>query len=479
MHATAAELGRRLRAREIGCVELAQWYLDRIAGERLGAFLAVDGRMALEDAKAAQARIDSGSAGPLTGVPFAVKDNILTKGLATTCGSRILEGYVPPYEAETVARCRAAGMVLLGKTNLDEFGMGTTNENSAFGVCRNPWDVSRSPGGSSGGSAAAVSAGLAAVALGTDTGGSVRQPAAMCGLVGFKPSYGRASRYGVAAYGSSLDQVGVLAQTTEDAALAAEAFTGHDPQDATSWEAGPVRAVLGSVGLEGVRLAWPRQLRGAGFDPGVLGAAEQAVAALCRAGAVCEEVDVPTLDASVATYYVIAPAEASSNLARYDGVRMGVREDAATPLESMARTRGRRLGHEVQLRIMVGTYALSSGYYDQFYAGAMRARAAATHALDRLLREFDAVVSPTSPVPATPLTDDGIDQLEAKLLDLCTIPANLGGYPSLSLPCGLADGLPVGLAMTAARGEDEALLAAAHAAESCLGLGPMRPPGRP
>lgn len=479
MHATAAELGRRLRSREVGCVELARWYLNRVENDRLGAFLAVDRAKSLADAEAAQAQIDSGEGGPLTGIPLAVKDNILTQGLATTCGSRILEGYVPPYEAETVLRCRAAGMVVLGKTNLDEFGMGTTTENSAYGVCRNPWDTSRSPGGSSGGSAAAVSGSLAPVALGTDTGGSVRQPAAMCGLVGFKPTYGRASRYGVAAYGSSLDQVGVLAQTVEDAAMVAAAFTGHDPKDSTSWEHAPVLAPLGAAGLEGVRLAWPRQLRGEGFHAGVQAAVEQAVEALCRAGAVCEEVDVPSLAASVATYYVIAPAEASSNLARYEGVRFGSREEAGSPLEAIARTRGRRLGHEVQLRIMVGTYALSSGYYDQFYASAMRARAATTHALDRLLGQFDAIVSPTSPVPATPLTDDGIDQLEAKLLDLCTIPANLGGYASLSLPCGLADGLPVGLSMTSARGSDEKLLAVAHAAEACLGLAPMRPPYGP
>lgn len=479
MHATAAELALRLRSGEIGCEELARWYLDRVAGDRLGAFLAYSPALALEQARKAQEAVDSGAAGPLTGLPYAAKDNLMAQGLPATCGSKILEGYVPPYDAHVVERCATQGLVLIGKTNLDEFGMGTTNENSAYGPCRNPWDVSRSPGGSSGGSAAAVAAGLAPLALGTDTGGSVRQPASMCGLVGFKPTYGRASRYGVAAYASSLDQVGAIAQTVEDAALFAQAFTGHDPRDSTSLALGPVLPPQGPSTLLGVRLAWPVQLAGQGFEDGVLECVRGALGRVAAAGADCDEADLPGLAASVATYYVIAPAEASSNLARYDGVRYGRREEAEGPLASVARSRGRGLGHEVKLRVMAGTYALSAGYYDAYYARAMQARSAMVRQIDQQFERCDFLVSPTSPVVATPLREGGLDQMEAKLLDLCTIPANLGGYPAVSLPCGTSEGLPVGLSLMGPRGSDERLLAAAWAVEQELGLAPMRPPGTP
>lgn len=481
--ATACELAKSLRAREIGCVELVRETLRQAEADDRGlnAFLALDPEKALRDAEDAQRRLDDGTAGPLTGVPLAVKDNIAASGTPTTAGSKLLEGYVPPYDATVVRKCREAGTVIVGKTNLDEFGMGTSNENSAFGPVRNPWDPELTPGGSSGGSAAAVAGGIVPLALGSDTGGSIRFPAALCGIVGFKPSYGRVSRYGLVAFASSLDQIGPMARCVEDAAMLASVVSGHDPFDSRSREHGPIElSGLKSRSLQGLRLAWPKQLAGAQIQPRVRETFERALERLTAAGCRCEEVDLPMLRHGVSAYYVIAPAEASSNLARFDGVRFGRRAEAEDHVSTVARTRGACLGHEVKLRIIIGTYALSAGYYDAYFGHAQTVRHRMTHEMDEAFSRFDLVVSPTSPVVAFRLGSEEMDHLTMKQLDVCTVPANLGGYPSLSLPCGLADGLPVGLCLTAARGRDEDLLACAWAMERELGPAvPPTPGGKP
>jgi aspartyl-tRNA(Asn)/glutamyl-tRNA(Gln) amidotransferase subunit A len=447
-------------------VEVADYFLERIErlDPALGAFLETHPERTRAQAVAAQRMIDEGGSGPLTGVPFAIKDNLCTRGVPTTCASRLLEGYVPPYDATVVERANQAGLVSLGKTNLDEFAMGASNETSAFYPARNPWDPSRTPGGSSGGSAAAVSAGLAPLALGSDTGGSVRMPAALCGVVGFKPTYGRVSRYGLVAYGSSLDQVGPLARDVAGAAALVRAISGHDPLDPTTLPIGPIEP-CSVTDLRGLRLALPRQTI-AGAEPGVRAAIERAVAILAAEGASIEEVDMPLLALGVSTYYVIAPAEASSNLARFEGVRYGQRCAGSDHVDLAAATRGQFLGHEVKARIMIGTYALSAGYYEAYYVRAQEVRAMTTEAFDTIFERFDAAIGPTSPVVAFPL--GSADSLALKELDVCTIPANLGGFPALSLPCGLSEGLPVGLQLMSSRGSDERLLAIGAACEEAL-----------
>lgn len=468
---SAAGIAEQMRRREIGAREVLAHYLDRI--ERLdpeiGAFLAVDRDRAMAAAEAAQSLIDRGEGGPLAGVPVAVKDNISTAGLRTTCASRILENYVPPFDATVVERLRAGGCVVLGKTNLDEFAMGTSTENSAFQKTRNPWDMACSPGGSSGGSAAAVAGGLAPLALGSDTGGSIRQPAALCGVVGFKPTYGRASRYGLVAFGSSLDQIGPFARSVRDAALLAEAITGHDPRDSTSLDAPPVRAdALEGRSLRGARIALPRELFGEAIQPGVRRVVDDAIARLAQEGAVLEEVSTPAVAVGVTTYYIIAPAEASSNLARFDGVRYGPRREGGGHVDVVAKTRGELFGHEVKARIMIGTYALSAGYYDAYYVRAQQVRAEMAREFDAVFANFDAVMSPTSPTVAFGLGELSGDPLALKMLDLCTIPANMGGYPAISINGGFAEGLPVGIQLMGPAMGDEALLALALAVERAL-----------
>ncbi|MGE3126881.1 MAG: Asp-tRNA(Asn)/Glu-tRNA(Gln) amidotransferase subunit GatA [Fimbriimonadaceae bacterium] len=475
--ATASELAGRLRSREIGCVELAEATLQRIEADPqgLGAFLSTTRESALQAAEAAQDRIDAGTAGPLTGIPLAVKDNISVAETVTTAGSRLLEGYRATFDATAIERCRDAGMVVVGKTNMDEFGMGSSNENCAFGPARNPWNPALTPGGSSGGSAAAVAGGLAPLALGSDTGGSIRFPAALCGIVGFKPSYGRVSRRGLVAFASSLDQIGPMALNVEDAAMLAHALSGPDPLESRMREDGPISPEsLHGRSLQGLRLAWPRQLAGPEIQPEVRESFEAALMRLEHAGCRCEEVDLPMIGRGVSAYYVIAPAEASSNLARFDGIRYGAQVEGTDHIATVAKTRGAMLGHEVKLRIIIGTYALSAGYHEEFFDKAQTVRHRMTWEMDAMLARYDFLVSPTSPVVAFPLGSEEMDQLTLKQLDLCTIPANLGGYPSLSLPCGLANGLPVGLGLTAARGCDESLLAAAWAMEQVLG--PVGPP---
>lgn len=468
---TAVQLRRELSRRTLSAPEVARAFLDRIErlDSDLNSFLTVDPDAVMRQAGDAQTALDEGHAGPLTGIPVALKDNLSTEGLRTTCGSRMLEGYVPPFDATVVERLKGAGAVILGKTNLDEFAMGASTENSAFGPTRNPWDRGRSPGGSSGGSAAAVAARLAPLALGSDTGGSVRQPASLCGVVGFKPTYGRCSRYGLIAFASSLDQVGALARTVEDAALLAEATTGHDPKDGTSLSLGPIRSAgLDEGTLLGKRFALPKEMRGDAVDAGVEAVFDAAIEAIRAEGAEVQEVSLPSVRYGVTTYYIIAPAEASSNLARYDGVRFGIRAEATGHVEMVQGTRGQGFGHEVKARIMVGTYVLSAGYYDAYYARAQQVRARMRSEFKSCFQEFDFVLSPTSPIPAFPLGELSRDPMALKLLDSCTIPANMGGFPSASVNGGFAMGLPVGLQLVGAPEDDEHLLQTARSMERAL-----------
>ncbi len=475
---TASEIARLVASREASCVEVAEAFLQRIhiLDSKIGSFLKVEPDKVLESAKLAQSMLDRGEGKALTGVPIAVKDNMSTEGIETTCASKILEGYIPPFDATVVTRLKESGMTLIGKTNLDEFAMGTSTENSAFQVTRNPWDLGRSPGGSSGGSAAAVAAELAPLALGSDTGGSIRQPAGLCGVVGFKPSYGRCSRYGLIAFGSSLDQIGPFAKTVEDTALLTEAITGKDPLDGTSLDLGPISAQnLKSGSLKGLRVALPKELFGSATHPEVLEQIQNAINVLQKEGVEFQEVSIPSIELGVTTYYIIAPAEASSNLARFDGIRYGVRKDGQGHIGMVEKTRSEGFGHEVKTRIMIGTYALSAGYYDAFYLKAQQVRAMMQQEFQKVYESFDVVLSPTSPIPAFKLGELKKDPLALKLLDFCTIPANLGGMPGISLNCGFAEGLPVGLQLMGAPLDDEKLLQIAYCVEQALPSGTIKP----
>ncbi len=451
---TIAEAARGLRERRFSSRELVDAVLERAAQTEaeLHAYLTLDHEGARRAADQADEELASGTdRGPLHGIPIALKDNLCTTGVETTCASQILAGYHPPYDATAVRRLREAGAVPLGKTNLDEFAMGSSTENSAYGPTRNPWDPDRVPGGSSGGSAAAVAAGSALGALGSDTGGSIRQPASLCGLVGMKPTYGLVSRYGLVAFASSLDQIGPLARTVEDAIAILEAIAGHDPADATSWvgEVPDFRAELGR-GVEGLRIGTVTELSGDGYEPAVSDAVASMVAALEARGARVEEVSLPTFDVALSAYYLIAPAEASANLARFDGVRYGLRVPGATTEEMMARTRAEGFGPEVIRRILLGTYALSAGYYDAFYGQAHRVRTLIARDFARAYERVDVLVSPTSPTVAFPIGERTEDPLAMYLSDICTIPSNLAGHPAISIPIGLDDaGLPIGFQVMA------------------------------
>jgi aspartyl-tRNA(Asn)/glutamyl-tRNA(Gln) amidotransferase subunit A len=456
--ATAAELGRLVAAGEVCAAEVTRAHLDRIAelDPGLHAFLHVDESGALAAAEAVdRGRREGRAGGPLAGVPLALKDVLVQRGVPTTAGSRILAGWRPPYDATVVARLRAAGVVILGKTNMDEFAMGSSTENSGFGPSRNPWDPARVPGGSSGGSAAAVAARLAPLGLGTDTGGSIRQPAAVCGIVGGKPTYGAVSRYGLIAFSSSLDQVGPLARTVLDAALLFEAIAGHDPADATSIDAPvpPVVAAARDGEVAGLRVGVVRELTGAGYQPDVLAAFDDAVALLGSLGADVREVSCPHFGYALPAYYLIAPSEASSNLARFDGMRYGVRagDESGSAAAVMAATRDAGFGAEVKRRIILGTYALSSGYYDAYYGQAQKVRTLIARDFAAAFEQTDVLVSPTTPTTAFPLGERVDDPLAMYAADLATIPANLAGNAALSVPIGRAagDGLPVGLQVMA------------------------------
>ena len=464
---TAAEIGRGIHAGEFSSEEVTRHFLQRIeqGNPRLNAFVTVTAERALADARRADAAIADGRGGPLTGVPIAHKDIFCTDGILTTCGSRMLSGFVSPYDATVVERLDAAGTVLLGKTNMDEFAMGSSNETSYFGPVRNPWDEERVPGGSSGGSAAAVAARLAPVATGTDTGGSIRQPAALTGLTGVKPTYGRVSRYGMIAFASSLDQGGVLAQSAEDAALVLEAMSGFDPRDSTSVDA-PVPGYAAQLDrpVKGLRIGIIREFFGEGLDPATGDAVQSALDAYRRLGAELVEVSLPALPLSVPTYYVVAPAECSSNLSRFDGVRYGYRcENPRDLLDLYTRSRGEGFGPEVKRRIMTGTYVLSAGYYDAYYLKAQKVRSLINGDFKRAFADVDVLMGPTAPTPAFRIGDKMDDPITMYLNDIYTIGANLAGLPALSAPCGLVEGLPVGLQIIGPHFAEARVLAAAHA----------------
>jgi len=464
---TAAELARGIRERQFSSEEVTRHFLRRIdAGKaRLNAFVTVTAERALADARRADEAVAAGSAGPLTGVPLAHKDIFCTRGVLTTCSSRMLSNFVAPYDATVVERLAAAGMVLLGKTNMDAFAMGSSNETSFYGPVRNPWDETRVPGGSSGGSAAAVAARLAPVATGTDTGGSIRQPAALTGLTGIKPTYGRVSRYGMIAFASSLDQGGVLARTAEDAALVLEAMSGFDPRDSTSIDA-PVPAYSRELAtpVDGLRVGIIREFLEDGLEAGTRAAVEAALGAFRAMGAQLVEVSLPALPLSVPTYYVVAPAECSSNLSRYDGVRFGHRcDDPKDLLDLYTRSRREGFGAEVKRRIMTGTYVLSAGYYDAYYLKAQKVRSLINADFRRAFDEVDVLMGPTTPTPAFGLGEKVDDPVTMYLNDIYTIGANLAGLPAVSVPCGLVDGLPVGLQIIGPHFAESRLLSAAHA----------------
>ncbi|TDQ53626.1 Asp-tRNA(Asn)/Glu-tRNA(Gln) amidotransferase subunit GatA [Actinorugispora endophytica] len=475
---TAAELGAAIASGETSAVEAAQAYLDRIdaVDGEVNAFLHVATEGALEQARAVDARRAAGEdLGPLAGVPVAHKDVFSTKDMPTTAASRILEGWQPPYDATVTARLRDAGLVILGKTNMDEFAMGSSTENSAYGPTRNPWDLDRVPGGSSGGSSAAVAAFEAPLATGTDTGGSIRQPAAVCGLVGAKPTYGGSSRYGLIAFASSLDTPGPFARNVLDAALLHEAFSGHDPRDSTSVDAPVPRVVEAAkrADIAGMRVGIVRELSGEGYQAGVLERFHEAVELLESLGAKVVEVSCPSFATALPAYYLIAPSECSSNLARFDAMRYGLRvgDDGTRGAEEvMSLTRAEGFGPEVKRRIILGTYALSSGYYDAYYGSAQQVRTLIKRDYDAAFEQVDVLVSPTTPTTAFPIGERADDPMAMYLADLCTIPTNLAGNAALSVPCGLAaeDGLPVGLQVMAPALADDRTYLVGAAVEAAL-----------
>ncbi len=447
---TITEAAALLRRRETSAAELTDIALARAHADPFNAWLLVADEHARAQARAADERLRGGDAPLLTGIPWACKDIIGTKGIATTAASRILEGYVPPYSATVVERLDAAGAVTVGKTNLDEFAMGSSNENSAFGPVRNPWDAARVPGGSSGGSAVAVAAEQTLFALGTDTGGSIRQPGALTGVVGMKPTYGRVSRFGVVAFASSLDQVGPFTHTVEDCAIVCEALFGKDPNDATTMPLPreDLRRDL-DAGVKGLRIGVPKEFFIEGIEPGVERAVRDALDELARQGAELVDVSLSLTDHGLAVYYIIQPAEASANLARYDGVRFGLRVDGPDLVETYRRTRGQGFGAEVKRRMILGTYALSAGYYDAYYVKAQKVRTLIKAEFDRAFERCDAIVTPTSPTVAFTIGEKVNDPLAMYLNDVFTLPVNIAGLPGLSMPCGLSDGLPVGLQVVA------------------------------
>ncbi len=478
---TVHELEELLRAGETTSLEITEAMFRRIDAveERVHSYINLMKERALEAAEASdRRRRDDAALGPLDGVPIALKDLLCTTGTPTTCGSRFLERFVPPYDATAVAKLRAAGAVILGKTNMDEFAMGSSTETSYFGVTRNPWDLERVPGGSSGGSASAVAAGECAASLGSDTGGSIRQPAAFCGIVGLKPTYGRVSRYGLVAFASSLDQIGPLARDVEDCAILLSVIAGHDERDSTSFPA-PVPDYRDCVGrsIKGWTVGIPREYFIEGIDPAVTAAVDRAVSVMKDLGAECREISLPHTRYGIAAYYVIAPAEASSNLARYDGIRYGFRSPGERELLDLYRnTRAAAFGSEVKRRIMIGTYALSSGYYEAYYKKASQIRTLMKRDFDKAFASCDVILAPTTPTPPFKLGEKTDDPLQMYLSDVFAAPANLAGIPGISLPCGFtADGLPLGVQLLAGYFEEGKLIQAAAALEKALFTEQRRP----
>lgn len=476
---TAHESAERMARKEISSRELTEATLARIEAvdPEVRAFLTVTAEEALLQADAVDAMRQAGELlSPLAGVPIALKDNLCTLGTRTTAGSKILNNFVPPYDATVVTRLREAGLIFVGKTNLDEFAMGSSTENSGFHTSRNPWDRNRVPGGSSGGSAAAVAALEAPLSLGSDTGGSIRQPASLCGIVGLKPTYGRVSRYGLIAYASSLDQIGPLARDVRDAALLLQAIAGHDPHDSTCTKV-PTQNYAAACGLsvKGLRIGVPKEYFGQGVTASVAATVRAAIEKLTQLGAIAEECSLPYTEYALAAYYILAPAECSSNLARFDGVRYGLRtKELAGHIGLTEKTRDEGFGNEVKQRIMIGTYALSAGYYDAYYRRAQQVRTLIRRDFDRAFETFDLLLTPTAPSTAFRIGEKA-DPLEMKLADVCTLPVNMAGLPGISLPCGFVEGLPVGLQIIGRPFEEATLLRAAHAYEQATEWHRQRP----
>jgi aspartyl-tRNA(Asn)/glutamyl-tRNA(Gln) amidotransferase subunit A len=463
------EIHKRLSNREISARDLVEESLSQIekVDGKIRAFLTVDAEGARKRAdELDQTLKNSDQRGLLAALPAGIKDNICTEGLTTTCASRLLANYNPIYNATVVDKLAEAQAVTIGKMNMDEFAMGSSTENSGFHPTYNPWDLERVPGGSSGGSAAAVAAGEVFFALGSDTGGSIRQPAAFCGVVGLKPTYGRVSRYGLVAFASSLDQIGPLTKNVEDAAYVLQVLAGHDPKDSTSANVEVpdyLSALTGDV--KGLRVAVPKEMMGEGIESGVRERVKEALLKLEQMGAIVEEVSLTHADYAVATYYLIAPAEASSNLARYDGVRYGVRKEGESLVDMFLETRSQGFGAEVKRRIMLGTYALSSGYYDAYYLKAQKVRTLIRQDFENIFAKYDVVIGPTAPTTAFKIGEKVDDPLTMYVNDICTIPVNLAGLPAISVPCGLADGLPVGLQIIGKAFDEATILRVAHAYE--------------
>jgi aspartyl-tRNA(Asn)/glutamyl-tRNA(Gln) amidotransferase subunit A len=480
--ASLRQLSQALAAKQVSSVELTRLFLDRIErlNPALNAFVTVDAEKSLNSARAADARIAGGTAGPLTGIPIAQKDIFCAKGWRTTCGSRMLANFVAPYDATVICKMHAdAGMVSLGKTNMDEFAMGSSNETSFFGPVRNPWDGERVPGGSSGGSAAAVAARLAPAATGTDTGGSIRQPAALCNLTGLKPTYGVVSRYGMIAFASSLDQGGPMAKGAEDCALLLNAMAGFDERDSTSLDR-PAEDYARDLTrpLSGLRIGLPREFFGEGCAAGVMTAVRAALAEYEKLGATMVEVSLPNSHLSVPAYYVIAPAEASSNLSRFDGVRYGYRAPEYGSLDDMyKKSRAQGFGDEVKRRILIGTYVLSHGYYDAYYLQAQRIRRLIADDFVEAFKACDVIMGPTSPSTAFKLGEKAADPVQMYLSDIYTIAVNLAGLPGMSIPCGFADGLPVGLQLIGNYFAEARLLNVAHRYQQATDWHQRRPAG--
>ena len=467
---SVAALSQALATKEISSVELTRLYLDRITrfNPEINAYITVDAEKSLAQAKAADDLFASGNATPLTGIPLAQKDIFCAKGWLTTCGSRMLDNFISPYDATVIERFNAAGAVILGKTNMDEFAMGSSNENSYFGAVKNPWDTARVPGGSSGGSAAAVAALMAPAATGTDTGGSIRQPAALCNLTGLKPTYGVVSRYGMIAYASSLDQGGPMARSAEDCALLLNAMASFDERDSTSLDR-PREDYARDLDkpLAGLKIGLPKEFFGAseraGCSPEVMQLVEAAIAEYRKLGAETVEVSLPNMELSIASYYVIAPAEASSNLSRFDGVRYGYRAPEYADLDDMyAKSRTQGFGTEVKRRILIGTYVLSHGYYDAYYLQAQRIRRLIANDFVEAFKQCDVIMGPTSPSTAFRLGEKASDPVQMYLSDIYTIAVNLAGLPGMSIPCGFANGLPAGLQLIGDYFSEARLLNAAH-----------------
>jgi aspartyl-tRNA(Asn)/glutamyl-tRNA(Gln) amidotransferase subunit A len=478
---TIAELSKELADKKVSSVELTQYFLDRIKrfDKQLNSFITVTEEYALNSAKRADEQRAKGNAGPLTGIPIAQKDIFCTQGIKTSCGSKMLDSFISPYDATVVEKYHAAGTILLGKTNMDEFAMGSSNENSYYGPVKNPWDIERVPGGSSGGSAAAVAAYLTPGATGTDTGGSIRQPAGLCNITGIKPTYGRVSRYGMIAFASSLDQGGPMTRTAEDAALLLNVMAGFDERDSTSVnQAVPDYTKNLNDSIKGLRIGLPKEFFGEGLDPQIAQVVQTAIKEFEKLGATVHEIHLPNSALSIPAYYVIAPAECSSNLARFDGVRYGYRCENPRDLEDLyKRSRSEGFGNEVKRRIMIGTYALSAGYYDAYYLKAQKIRGLIRQDFMEAFKQVDVILGPTSPTSAFKLGEKTSDPVSMYLSDIYTIAVNLAGLPGMSIPAGFSNGLPVGMQLIGNFFDEARLLNVAHSYQKVTDWHTRQPEG--